>query len=57
MKLDHYSIKFCGHVFHMICKSYLILYADESVKFKPGPLVVVILYKTTTEKILFSWHG
>ena len=53
MKLNHYSIKFCGHVFHMICKSYLIFYAGESVKIKPGPLVVDILHKTTTQKYYF----
>ena len=30
-------IKFCGHVFNIILKSYLNLYAGESVKIKPGP--------------------
>ena len=45
--------KFCGYVFHMIWKSYLNLYAGESVKIKPGHLVVVILYETTTQKYYF----
>ena len=30
------KIKFCDHVFHMIWKSYLILYANERGKVKPG---------------------
>ena len=42
-------IRFCGHVFHMIWRSYLNLYAGESVKSKPGDLMVVIL-ETTTQK-------
>ena len=46
-------IKFCGHVFHVIWKSYLNLYAGESVKIKPGDLMVVILHKTTTQKYYF----
>ena len=48
-------IKFCGHVFYMIWKSYFILYAGESVKIKPGPLVVVISHKMTTQKYYFPW--
>ena len=46
-------ITFCGHVFHMIWKSYLNLYAGESVKIKPGYLMVVILYETTTQNYYF----
>ena len=46
-------INFCGHVFHMIRISYLNLYAGESVKIKPGDLMVVILYETTTQKYCF----
>ena len=49
-------IKFCGHVFHMISRSdlqisrlYLNLYAGESVRMKPGYLMVVIMYETTTQ--------
>ena len=41
-------VRFCGHVFHMFWKSYLNLNAGESVKIKPGDLMVVILYETTT---------
>ena len=46
-------IKFCGHVFHMIWRSYLNLYAGRSVKIKPGDLMVVTLYETTTQKYYF----
>ena len=45
-------IKFCGHVFHMIWISYLILYAGEIVKIKPG-YMVVILYKSLHRNIIF----
>ena len=41
-------IKFCGRVSPMIWRSYLNLYAGESVRIKPGYLVMVILYETTT---------
>ena len=43
-------IEFCGHVLHMIWRSYLNLYAGEIVKIKPGDLMVVALYKITTQK-------
>ena len=46
-------IKCCDHVFHMIWKSYLILNAGESVKVKPGYLMVVILYKSTIQEYYF----
>ena len=46
-------VMFCGHVFHMIWRSYLNLYAGRSVKIKPGDLMVVILYKTTSQKYYF----
>ena len=43
--IDSSMVKFCGHVFHMIWKSYLNLYAGEGVKIKPGHLVVVTYTK------------
>ena len=46
-------IRFCGHVFHMIWRPYLNLYADESVRMKPGYLMVVIIYETTTQRCYF----
>ena len=46
-------IRFCDHILHMIWKSYLNLYASESVKIKPGDLMVVILYETTTQNYYF----
>ena len=45
-------ITFCGHVFHMIWRSYLNLYAGRSVKIKTGDLMVVIV-ETTTQKYYF----
>ena len=46
-------IRFCDHILHMIWKSYLNLYAGESVKIKPGDLMVVILYETTRQNYYF----
>ena len=46
-------IKFCGHVFDMIWRSYLNLYAGEIVKIKPGDLMVVILYKSLHRNFIF----
>ena len=37
----------------MIWKSYLNLYAGESVKIKPGHLVVLVLHKATSQKYYF----
>ena len=44
---------FCGHVFHMIWRSYLSLFGGRSVKIKAGDLMVVILHETTTQKCYF----
>ena len=50
-------IKFCDHIFHMIWRSYLNLYAGDSVKIKPGDLVMVILYNNHYTELLFFWDG
>ena len=46
-------IRFCDYTFHMIWRPYVNLYADESVRMKPGYLMVVIMYETTTQRCYF----
>ena len=52
-KITSVMIRLCGHVFHMIWRSYLNLYASDSVRMKPGYLMVVIMYETTAQKCYF----